>query len=90
MKCFRIYVFRAVVATVLFLELGLTAAAGVRLPSVISDGMLIQRGEPFTVWGWAEPGERFGVCWQEACHPVEAGEDGRWQLELPQAPAAMS
>lgn len=87
MKCFRIYVFRAVVATVLFLELGLTAAAGVRLPSVISDGMLIQRGEPFTVWGWAEPGERFGVCWQEACHPVEAGEDGRWQLELPQAPA---
>ena len=49
--------------------------------------MLIQRDEPFTVWGWAEAGESFGVCWQDACYPVQAGCDGRWQLELPQAPA---
>ena len=42
------------------------AKAEVRLPAVISDGMLIQRDEPFTVWGWAEAGESFGVCWQDA------------------------
>lgn len=63
------------------------AKAEVRLPAVISDGMLIQRDEPFTVWGWAEAGESFGVCWQDVCYPVQAGCDGRWQLELPQAPA---
>ncbi len=63
------------------------AKTEVRLPAVISDGMLIQRDEPFTVWGWAEAGESFGVCWQDVCYPVQAGCDGRWQLELPQAPA---
>ena len=46
---------------------GLTVAtqakAEVRLPAVISDGMLIQQGQDFTVWGWADPEESFGVCW---------------------------
>ena len=49
---------------------GAQAETQVRLPAVISDGMLVQRDEPFKVWGWAAPEESFGVCWQDQCYPV--------------------
>ena len=59
------------------------AAAAVRLPAILSDGMVIQRNEPIRIWGWADSHERFGVCWKEACYPVAADEDGRWEITLP-------
>lgn len=63
------------------------AAAAVRLPSVLCDGMVIQRNEPICIWGWADRYERFGLCWQNACYPVAADEDGKWEIILPAAEA---
>ena len=37
--------------------------------------MVIQRDEPFRIWGWAESGEKFDLCWQDMRYPVTA--DGR-------------
>ena len=34
-----------------------TALADVRLPAAIGSHMVVQRDEPITIWGWAEPGE---------------------------------
>lgn len=69
----------AAVLTVLCIE----AAAGVRLPSVIGDGMIIQRDEPICFWGWADPGESFTLTWKGGSHRLAAGEDGRWEITLP-------
>lgn len=33
------------------------AEAKVKLPSVLSDGMVLQRERPIKIWGTAEPGE---------------------------------
>lgn len=33
------------------------AQAVVHLPNILSDGMIVQRGEPVRLWGTADPGE---------------------------------
>ena len=59
------------------------AAAAVRLPSVIGDNMVLQRGQPAPIWGWADKGEQ--VTWplpvkRLPLRPATTG-DGRqcWQ-----------
>ncbi|MEE2680873.1 MAG: sialate O-acetylesterase [Planctomycetota bacterium] len=37
------------------------ASADLRLPAIFGDGMVIQRDQPFEVWGWADPGSRIHV-----------------------------
>lgn len=46
------------VAALLLSASFVTARADVKLPAVISDGMVIQRGLPVALWGWADPGEK--------------------------------
>lgn len=65
----------------------LNAFGAVRIPSVLSDGMVLQRNRPITVWGWAESGESFEVDWNGTHYTVVAEPDGTWQLELPAMPA---
>ena len=59
------------------------AFGAVRLPSVLSDGMVLQRNRPIKVWGWAESGEKFELAWNDTVYKVVAESDGTWQLELP-------
>ncbi len=40
------------------------AQATVRLPRLVSDGMVLQRDAPLRVWGWAAPGEKVAVSFQ--------------------------
>jgi sialate O-acetylesterase len=68
----------------LLIGYGATTLADVRLPSVISDNMVIQRGSDVKIWGWAEPGENItvslsgqGVVWG-----FIADEDGKWEVTL--------
>ena len=62
----------------------LTVEAKVSLPSILSDGMVIQRDKPVCIWGNADSRERFTISWQGKNHIVEAGEDGTWYAELPE------
>lgn len=45
----------------LFLLFSLSARASLRLPRLVSDGMVLQRHQPANVWGWAEPGQKVQV-----------------------------
>ncbi len=69
----------------LVLGFGLPLPADVTLPALISSHMVIQRNSPFTVWGWADPGERVTVRADWLAHPleVETGEDRAWRISLP-------
>jgi len=60
------------------------ARADIVLPSVISDGMVLQRNESARLWGWADPGEHVSATasWSEDTVQTEANERGRWMLEL--------
>jgi arginine exporter protein ArgO len=49
------------VLVILLATLGVSAAtaeAKVKLPSIISDNMVLQQGRPVTIWGWAIYGAR--------------------------------
>jgi sialate O-acetylesterase len=58
------------------------AAAAVRLPAIISDHMVLQRGAEVPVWGWADPGEKVTVKFGSQSKTVRAGADGRWKTAL--------
>jgi sialate O-acetylesterase len=59
------------------------AFAEVKLPAVFSDNMVLQRGMPIPVWGWASPGEKVAVHLGDAAASAVADKDGNWRLDLP-------
>jgi sialate O-acetylesterase len=59
------------------------ALAQLRLPHLLSDGAVLQRGEPIPVWGWADPGASVVVRLGGARIEATAGADGRWRVEAP-------
>ena len=58
------------------------APADVRVPMFFSDNMVLQRGKPVVVWGWADPGERVTVKFAGREKAVKARADGTWKLTL--------
>ena len=60
-----------------------SAMAQLRLPVLLSDGAVLQRGEPVPVWGWAKAGEAVTVRLGGARVTTEAGADGRWRVLVP-------
>ena len=73
-----------------FASLLATATNAASLPLVspmFSDNMVLQRGKPDPVWGWAKPGAVIRV--EIAGHTAKAvaGADGRWEAKIqPPAP----
>ncbi|MCX6879893.1 MAG: sialate O-acetylesterase [Verrucomicrobia bacterium] len=65
----------------------LPVAADVRLPKIFTDNMMLQRGQPVRVWGWAEAGEAVSVAMAGKTVSTKADDKGQWSLELP-APKA--
>ena len=57
-------------------------AAEVRLPSVFSEHMVLQRDMPVPVWGWADAGEKVAVAIAGRTAEATAGQDGRWEVRL--------
>ncbi len=80
---------RHVFALLLAAILSGNALGDLRLPSCFGDHMVIQRGAPIPVWGWAEPGARVDVSFGEWNQWAVAADDGSWYMELaPLGPSA--
>jgi sialate O-acetylesterase len=60
-----------------------TAFADVRLPKVISDGMVLQRETSLKIWGWADADEAIKLSLNQQTFETKAGADGKWTLVLP-------
>jgi sialate O-acetylesterase len=59
------------------------AQADVTLPKVIGSHMVLQRGRPLPIWGWADPGEKVTVTLDAATAVAKADKKGNWKVELP-------
>ena len=64
------------------LATALPATADVRLPKIFTDNMMLQRGQPVRVWGWAEAGEAVSVALAGKTATTKADAKGEWQVEL--------
>ena len=73
---------RGVMCCVLVLFGSIVAPAAVKLPAVIGDNMVLQRGQPVPVWGWADKGEEVTVTVAGQTVTAKAGDDGRWKVTL--------
>ncbi|MBC8081912.1 MAG: sialate O-acetylesterase [Hymenobacter sp.] len=64
------------------------AHATVRLPRLVGNHMVLQRGQPLVLWGWAAPGEAVSVTFRGRTTAAKTdGTDGKWTVTLPAAPA---
>lgn len=57
--------------------------AKVRLPRLISNGMILQCDTEIKIWGWASPGERVCLNFLEETYKVKADKEGNWSVILP-------
>lgn len=58
------------------------AFAGVKLPAVISDHMVLQSNAPVAIWGWADVNEEVKVEFAGQTKSTKAGKDGKWLIKL--------
>jgi sialate O-acetylesterase len=58
------------------------ALAKPRVASPFSDNMVLQRGKPVPVWGWAEPGEAITVTFAGQTKTATTDLQGKWQVSL--------
>ncbi|ERM83590.1 hypothetical protein P872_02915 [Rhodonellum psychrophilum GCM71 = DSM 17998] len=57
--------------------------AEIRLPFLISDGMVLQRNTAINVWGWSDTGEEIQIEFNAAKLTGSTGENGQWEFSLP-------
>ena len=62
-------------------------SAAAKLPTIMSDGMVLQRDVALKIWGWAEPGEKVAVAFRGKQYATTTGADGRWQVLMGPQPA---
>jgi sialate O-acetylesterase len=64
-----------------------TVFCEVRLPALISDGMVLQREATVKIWGWADEGEKVKIGFNAKTYHTSAGPDGQWEVALSQMEA---
>ena len=69
---------------VLLMLSGCQGKSNLKLPSLISDNMVLQQKTNAKIWGKASPGHRISVSasWN-AKAKTKAGDDGKWSVSLP-------
>jgi len=60
----------------------------IKLPWVLSSGMVIQRDQPAPVWGEADPGAEVEVEFAGQTEQTTADDEGAWRVEFDAMPAS--
>ena len=71
--------------TTLFLALWCSASlarAELRVATIFSDHMVLQRDRPAPIWGWTAPGEAVTVTFASQTKRATADAQGRWRVTL--------
>ncbi|MBD8347603.1 sialate O-acetylesterase [Dysgonomonas sp. HGC4] len=57
--------------------------ASVKLPVLISDGMVLQRDTELKLWGWASENESIEISFLNKSYKTTADSNGKWEVSLP-------
>lgn len=55
----------------------------VRLPRLISDGVILQRDAEIKIWGWASADEELELTFKNITYTTQANKEGQWTILLP-------
>ncbi|WP_082444863.1 sialate O-acetylesterase [Chryseobacterium hispalense] len=61
--------------------------AKVKLPALVSDGMVLQRNQKLKIWGYADAGEKVTVKFLNKTYSTTADNSGNWNIMLPELKA---
>ncbi|MDB5117387.1 MAG: 9-O-acetylesterase [Mucilaginibacter sp.] len=61
---------------------GSAVFAGVRLPAIFGDNMVLQRNIKVPIYGWAEIGEKIQIDFMGKTYATTTGADGKWLVKL--------
>jgi sialate O-acetylesterase len=75
----RAPLFLTLLASALFLS---AAEAGLKLPALVGDHMVLQRDLANPIWGWADPGADVAVSIAGQNHQAKADAQGKWRVTL--------
>ena len=67
---------------ILLFFLSITTFGQVRLPRLISDGMVLQRGPAVEIWGWAAHNEKISIHFIDSVYNTTADDSGEWKVVL--------
>ena len=73
---------KIIIITVLCLQ-ATDLISQVRLPRLISDGVVLQRGTEVKIWGWAATNETIELIFKNKKYQTQADEKGNWVILLP-------
>jgi sialate O-acetylesterase len=71
------------ITSLLLFILPLFLQANVKLPALVSDGMVLQRDSKLIIWGWASPGEKVQVKFNKRTVSTVTCSEGSWKIALP-------
>ena len=74
---------RAIYTVAVLFIMQFTGFAQIRLPKLISDGMVLQHSENLKIWGWAAPNEKVSLQFGSKNYTATAGTAGEWAIQLP-------
>ena len=72
-----------ILAILLGLLVSFSASSQVRLPRLVSDGMVLQRGAQVKIWGWSAKNEEISLKFREKLYRTTASDEGEWRVLLP-------
>ena len=72
---------------ILIIITSVTTFSEVKLPRLISDGMILQRNVNVNIWGWAANNEKISIHFLDSTYNITADNNGDWSITLPKLKA---
>lgn len=73
---------RAIFVLLFFLFISPIALAQLSVSRLFNDGAIIQRDQPFSVWGWGEADATISVTFGDSTKTTTVETDGRWSVQI--------
>jgi sialate O-acetylesterase len=70
------------ITSLLIFLLPVFVQANVKLPVLVSNGMVLQRDTKVIIWGWASPGEKVQVKFNKRIFKTVTDPEGNWIINL--------
>ena len=71
------------IPVLILLLISICANGNVKLPVLISEGMVLQRDSKINIWGWASAGEKVQIKFNNKTFSTITDPEGNWKVVLP-------
>ena len=80
---FKTFYIKRLSLLVVIIGLSAPVFGQIKLPELISDGMVLQRNQKIKIWGWASSGELVALNFKHKKYKTKADLNGSWELFIP-------